>query len=120
MGLDISHYIPSSVIQLEYFTKAELMCNVSYVEKYKDMFIVNSDGIEILYVEQVGYQRKRMSPGFYDTFVNNKPYFTLSDVEKAGSFLSPLDEPLEELKKTFATNFLNSFTEGKSIFTANW
>ncbi|MBE9585213.1 hypothetical protein IM792_12200 [Mucilaginibacter sp. JRF] len=120
MGLDISHYIPSTQKQLDYFTKSELMINPEYVEKYKDLFVLNDDGDEILYVEEIGYQRKSMTYGFIKTFVNDRPYFTVDDVIEAGKFLSPKSETMDELKQKFTANFLDNFIEGKSFFAANW
>jgi hypothetical protein len=95
MGLDLSHFVP--VIKkedddeyLDYIEVAELVTTSKYLEQNND-FITEKyfeDGIrQVIYVRQIGYQRKGMSYKFYSDFKNDKIYFDLEDVKSAYEYL---------------------------------
>ncbi|NLR58236.1 hypothetical protein HGH93_09015 [Chitinophaga polysaccharea] len=73
---------------------------------------------QVIYFEEVGYQRKGMNMPFYSEFVNCKPYFYKADVLKAASYLDIDHRP--EVTMYFPTEFIDNFIEGKSVFFASW
>lgn len=73
---------------------------------------------QVIYFEEVGYQRKGMNMSFYSEFVNCKPYFYKADVVKAASYLDIDHRP--EVIKYFPAQFIDNFIEGESIFFASW
>jgi hypothetical protein len=76
MGLDISHFIPTIMNAedgyMDYIEFSDLEVVPKYLEKNKE-FITEKDfeefGIrQIIYLNQIGYQRKGMSDKFYSDF----------------------------------------------------
>jgi hypothetical protein len=117
MGLDIFHYVPSDKIELDYFLSEDIAINPDFLNKYIHLLKITEDGYEVLYVRQIGYKRKGMHGGFYDNFVNSRPYFNIESIILARTFVRPnsaycFDE--------FDENFVNNFKDGSSIFEANW
>ena len=77
--------------------------------------------IKGLYWTEKGYQRKNMSPAFYQDFENCKLYFDKAAVIKASAYLQTRDATqMETLRAEFKTNFIDNFVEGESIFFASW
>jgi hypothetical protein len=75
-----------------------------------------------LYAEEIGYQRKGMSPAFYEAFGTPTWYFRRSDVERAASLIIEEGRAEEDRKRRefFANQFLEGFEEGVSIFYVSW
>lgn len=75
-----------------------------------------------LYAEEVGYQRKGMTQGFYDEFGSPRPYVLRSDVLRAARFLelSSTPEKDDERRAYFQDQFIAGFEEGASIFHVSY
>ncbi|MDO1446339.1 hypothetical protein Q0590_08760 [Rhodocytophaga aerolata] len=129
MGLDLSHVVPtlktSETEILDYFTLEELSIYPEYLQQYKHLLMEKEyDDFgkhQVIYLKEIGYQRKGMKRKFYEDFQNDKLYLDLSSVKKAYQYLEGDHiTPLKELQRSFQQNFIDNFIEGKSIFWANW
>lgn len=72
------------------------------------------------YAIEVGYQRGGMNGEFYSHFPDGVHLcWRLADVEKAAE-CSMCDEPGRDHASSFRDQFLNSFEEGRSLFSVWW
>ena len=128
MGLDITHLFPAITQTNEFFTYFELkefVLNPSYIDRHKNYIgTKNFDEFgkaEVIYFEQIGFQRSGMKNEFYSDFQNDKLYFDLQSVKKAYNYLRENHiMTLAELQKNFQENFINNFIEEQSIFHVSW
>jgi len=123
MGLDLSHYIPA-LDGVDYFTVDELKLNPEFIKQFCHLFQVmkfDDQAFEVLYITEIGYQRKGMNKRFYEEFENDQLYFSISDVRKAKAYIEGMSESdTNNLLKSFQQNFIDNFTEGESIFIVSW
>jgi hypothetical protein len=74
------------------------------------------------YAEEVGYQRKGMSSGFYEAFGSPSHLVLRSDVLRAAAFLELSGVPEDDERRTsyFHAQFVEGFEEGTSIFYVSY
>lgn len=118
MGLDIFHIKLDleSDVNIDYLEVEDFEDNPEFLKKYAHLIV---DGK--IYYSEIGYLRKRMNENFIKAFENDKLYFSIDDVKKAKLYLeAKINESQIELEIEFQKSFIDSFVEGKSIFTINW
>lgn len=74
----------------------------------------------LLYFEECGYQRKQMTPAFYEYFTNDKLYFSIDEVLLAYQYIEPWKGSEEATFRNFKENFIDSFEGGISVFMPSW
>lgn len=126
MKLELNHLVPCPKNTNEYlnsFSLVQLNATINFSEKFSKLICVNEldDNDAVIYFKSLGYQERGMSKQFYKEFTNHTLYFKVADLEKAYKFLATdMQNKIHHLQKNFRDNFINNFTEGKSVFYVSW
>lgn len=73
---------------------------------------------EILYYEEMGYQRKGMSAEFYEYFKKDAYYVEKRDFMKLLDFMDPENHMYDP--ENIRKNFIDNYEEGKSVLSLSW
>jgi len=73
---------------------------------------------KVVYLKEVGYQRKGMGNGFSEYFKNDSFYCEQKSFEKLLDFNSPKNHIYE--KGNIENNFIKNYSQGKSILMISW
>jgi hypothetical protein len=129
MGLEISHSIPtlktSADETLDWVTIEGLSVYPEYLQRHSHLVSEigeqDSGKEKVIFLKDLGYQRKGMKSSFYTDFQNGRPYIDIEIVKKAFEYLKADHiNTLEMLQKNFRERFIDNFVEGESIFLASW
>jgi hypothetical protein len=88
------------------------------IDYTKLVYQAGTEMVKVLYYKQLGYQRKGMTKGFYETFGSPFYCWEKKDVLLAASFLET--DSSEKFRQDFISDFVNNFVEGESIFLGSY
>ena len=129
MGLDLGHSIAllktSEGELLSFIALESFSAYPDYLQQHSHLISEIGDddtGKEkVIWLKDLGYQRKGMKSSFYTDFQNGIPYLEIEMVKKAYKYLEADHiNTLDVLQKNFQETFIDNFVEGESIFWASW
>ena len=86
--------------------------------QFQNVFYEGSLNCYVSYVKEVGYQRKGMSPDFFDYFENDCFYTDKISFEKLLEFSDKKNHMYDP--DNIKTNFIENYEDGKSILLLSW